>query len=58
MGRPERPTREQTALLREAAAATRKEILHADADGRFILNRIMKPCAVVMIRQTREPHSD
>ena len=32
MGQPESTTREQTVILREAAAATRKEVLLADAD--------------------------
>ena len=51
MGQPEAPSREQTALLREAAASTRKEVLHADAAGRFVLNRPMTPCSVVLIQQ-------
>ena len=50
MGRPETPTREKTALLKEAAAATRKEVLFADATGRFTLNRVIQPCGVLTIR--------
>lgn len=51
MGQPESPSREQTALLREAAAGTRKEVMQADATGRFVLNRPMTPCSVVLIQQ-------
>jgi xylan 1,4-beta-xylosidase len=51
LGKPETPTREQAALLKEAAANTRKEILQADATGRFTLNRPMTPCSVVLIQQ-------
>jgi xylan 1,4-beta-xylosidase len=51
MGRPESPSREQLALLRDAAASTRKEFLRADATGRFVLIRPMTPCSVVLIQQ-------
>jgi len=51
MGQPEAPSREQTALLRKAALATRKEFLSADEAGRFVLNRSMSPCSVVLITQ-------
>jgi xylan 1,4-beta-xylosidase len=59
MGNPDAPTREQTAILKEAAAATRKEILHADSSGRFVLNHIVPPCGVVMVKQIEQsiPHS-
>ncbi len=51
MGKPEAPSREETLLLKEAAARTRKEFLHADASGCFVLNRPMTPCSVVLIKQ-------
>jgi len=51
MGQPESPSREQAALLREAATSTRKEFLKADAAGHFALNRPMTPCSIVLIQQ-------
>ena len=51
LGCPEAPSREQTALLRKAALSTRKEFLQADETGRFVLNRSMSPCSVVLITQ-------
>ena len=51
MGRSESPTREQTALLRAAAVATRKEVVQADSMGRLNLHRPMMPCSIVLIQQ-------
>ncbi len=51
MGKPEPPTREQTAALRQAAQAVKKEILHADSSGRFVLERPIEPWSLVLIQQ-------
>jgi xylan 1,4-beta-xylosidase len=51
MGRPEPPTREQTKALREAAWATQKEIVRADASGSLDLHRTLAPWSLVLIRQ-------
>lgn len=49
MGYPATPDRAQTAMLREQAAATSVEILHADAEGRFRIERMIEPWSVVSI---------
>lgn len=51
MGRPEPPTREQTRILRQAAQETKKETLHADRSGKFVLHRNLPPWAVLLVRQ-------
>lgn len=51
MGSPEPPTREQSALLRQAAAATRREFLRADTQGNLHLERRIEPWSVVLLRQ-------
>ena len=51
MGSPEDPTREQTEFLRAGADQTKKEVLQADAVGRFVLQRAMEPWSVVLIKQ-------
>jgi len=50
MGKPTL-AREQTKLLRQAAEATRKEILAADASGRFALERRIEPWSVVLVKE-------
>ncbi|MBC8096280.1 MAG: beta-xylosidase [Akkermansiaceae bacterium] len=51
LGKPDKLTREQTKLLREQAAATRKEKFTADAGGGFKLQRSIEPWSVVLIRE-------
>jgi xylan 1,4-beta-xylosidase len=51
MGRPDSLTRPQTETLRAVAAATAKEILHADAQGQFELHRPIASWSVVLLRQ-------
>jgi xylan 1,4-beta-xylosidase len=51
MGSPEAPTREQTASLRAAAEATKRETFTADASGRFSLQREIEPWSVVLVRE-------
>lgn len=51
LGQPECPSREQTAALRAAAAATRRELFTADNAGRFVLNRQMDPWSVMLIAE-------
>jgi len=51
MGRPEPPTREQTRILREAAEHTKKEFLHADANGTLEIHSQLLPWAVMLVRQ-------
>ena len=51
MGRPEPPTREQTARLSEAAWGTKKERLSADEAGCFRLERVLAAWSVVMVRE-------
>jgi xylan 1,4-beta-xylosidase len=51
MGRPEPPTVDQTKALREAALATQKEIVRADASGRLNLNRPLAPWSLVLVKQ-------
>lgn len=51
MGRPEPPTREQTAALALAAWGTRQERLAADATGCFTLARPIAPWSLVLVRE-------
>jgi xylan 1,4-beta-xylosidase len=51
MGRPEPPTREQTALLQQSAWATAREYLHADATGTLVLQRPLAAWAVCLLKQ-------
>lgn len=51
MGSPEPPTRQQAALLRDLAAATKKEIVHADDSGVLHVERTMAPWTVLALRQ-------
>jgi xylan 1,4-beta-xylosidase len=53
LGQPERPTREQTAALRQQAEATKRETLRADASGRFVLTRLLDPWSIALIREVR-----
>ena len=49
MGSPEPPTREQTAILREAAGGTRKERFEIGNDGVFSLEREISPWSLVCV---------
>jgi xylan 1,4-beta-xylosidase len=51
MGSPEPPTREQAAALRQAAWATRQEILTSGPDGRLVVDRELAPWAVALVEQ-------
>jgi xylan 1,4-beta-xylosidase len=51
MGRPEPPTREQAAVLREVAMATRRENLRADSRGVLAFSAVVAPWGLVAIRQ-------
>ncbi len=51
MGSPEPPTREQTAELKSGALAVKTELVHADANGHFLLERMIEPWSVVLVRQ-------
>jgi xylan 1,4-beta-xylosidase len=51
MGRPEPPTREQAALLRDAAWGTAKEIVRADGAGILKLQRSMGAWSLVLVKQ-------
>lgn len=51
MGAPPTPTREQTETLRKAAWATAKELLHADASGRFVVQRKLEAWTLLLVRQ-------
>jgi xylan 1,4-beta-xylosidase len=51
MGRPEPPTREQTALLRDSAWATLREYVHADARGSLVIRRPLDAWSVMLIKQ-------
>jgi xylan 1,4-beta-xylosidase len=50
MGRPEAPTREQTAFLRVASENTRKEVILADEHGRLEIRRQIDPWSVVLVK--------
>ena len=51
MGSPRSPTREQTAVLKAAGDATKREIVRAGGDGRFVLRRTLPPWSLVLIRE-------
>jgi xylan 1,4-beta-xylosidase len=51
MGRPEPPSREQTAELKQQALATRRETIHADDRGRLEFRRTLEPWAVILLQQ-------
>ncbi|MFH1008985.1 MAG: beta-xylosidase [Candidatus Latescibacterota bacterium] len=51
MGCPEPPTARQTALLRESAWDTKREVIRADASGNLMWTRTLDPWTVVAIRQ-------
>jgi xylan 1,4-beta-xylosidase len=51
MGSPEPPTREQAEALKAGAFATKRELVHADASGRFELQRSINPWSLVLIKQ-------
>jgi xylan 1,4-beta-xylosidase len=55
MGRPDPPTREQTATLRAAAEATQKETRNADANGNFTLDGKIDPWTVILIQSNPQP---
>ena len=51
MGKPEPPNIEQTRALREAAWATKKEVVRADAAGNLDLKRSIEPWSLVLVKQ-------
>lgn len=51
MGKPEQPTRVQTAQLREAAMSTKTETLYADKHGCFVMERMIEPWSLILIQQ-------
>jgi xylan 1,4-beta-xylosidase len=51
MGRPEPPTREQTAELRKLAWNTKKEVLQADKDGQLHFTLSMPAWSLVLVKQ-------
>lgn len=51
MGKPDPPTREQTAALKAAAWNTKKEFLLSDADGTLRVRRALEAWTVVVVRQ-------
>lgn len=51
MGRPEPPNRDQTAVLRKAAWATAKEIVHADQSGSLAIHRPIAAWSLVLVKQ-------
>jgi xylan 1,4-beta-xylosidase len=51
LGKLDNLFREQTTLLREKSAATKKENLAADANGNFKLQRAIEPWSVVLVRE-------
>jgi xylan 1,4-beta-xylosidase len=51
MGRPEPPTPSQTRALQDAAWATQKEIVRADAAGKLIVHRRIAPWSLVLLTQ-------
>ncbi len=52
MGKPEPPSREQTATLRKQAWATKHETLHADGRGQLALQRTLDAWTVILIKET------
>ncbi len=55
MGRPEPPNREETRLLKEAAWATAKSTLKADAEGNLKIEQELPPWAVMLVDQVSLP---
>jgi xylan 1,4-beta-xylosidase len=51
LGKPDNVSREQTKLLQEKAASTKREEFTADTAGIFQLNRLIEPWSVVSIRE-------
>jgi xylan 1,4-beta-xylosidase len=51
MGRPEPPTREETAILRQSAWATGNEVVHVDASGTLEIARELPAWTVLLIQQ-------
>jgi hypothetical protein len=51
MGRPEPPTREQTAELQKLAWNTKKEVLHANKDGQLHFRLNMPAWSLVLVKQ-------
>ena len=51
MGKPEPPNVEQTKALREAAWATKKEVVRADSAGNLDLQRSIDPWSLVLVKQ-------
>jgi xylan 1,4-beta-xylosidase len=51
MGRPEPPNREETRVLREAAWATKKELLRADSSGHLHIQRLLNPWSLLLVSQ-------
>ena len=50
MGRPEAPTREETAFLRKAAENTHKEVILADQNGQLNIRRQIEPWSVILVK--------
>ena len=51
MGKPEPPNRAQTEVLREAAWATKKEVVRADEAGNLDLHRPIAAWSLVLVKQ-------
>jgi xylan 1,4-beta-xylosidase len=51
MGKPDTPTQAQTAVLRDAAWATQKEIVQADSQGRLDIQRKIDAWSLVMLKE-------
>ena len=51
MGSPRSPTREQTAALKSAGDATKREVVRADSSGRLVLRRTLAPWSLVLVRE-------
>lgn len=51
MGKPETPNQAQTAMLREQAWSTNKEVIRADSQGHLDLARPIAPWSLVLLKQ-------
>jgi hypothetical protein len=51
MGKPDPPTREQTAALNAAAWNTKKELVQSDANGTVTVQRPLQAWTVLVVRQ-------
>ncbi|MFJ8019346.1 beta-xylosidase [Streptomyces sp. NPDC096311] len=51
MGAPDSPSRQQTALLREAGRSVRHVVQQADEQGRFLFDEEVRPWSVVLVHQ-------